>query len=107
MTPEDQIRIEGTDRPAPGTGTGMLEERIRVLEERLRALQGGRAPGEARRIEPLFDCLVPSETRRHLRAAQREHLLALRSLVDAAIKRTEDRPASEARPRRPESVRID
>ena len=81
-----------------------LEERIRALEERLRKMQEGQGPG--RRPESLFDRLVPAEARRHLRAAQRERLLAARAFIDAAIKRTEDQPAG-ARPRRPESVRID
>jgi hypothetical protein len=31
--------------------------------------------------------LLPEETRKHLYAAQREQLLALRSIVDAAIER--------------------
>jgi hypothetical protein len=46
--------------------------------------------------------MVPSEVRAHLRASQREQLLALRAWLDVAIKRTE--PSK--RPRRPESVRI-
>ena len=117
MTPDERSTIEGTN--GVGAGADALEERIRTLEERLRTLQGGQNQGQGqgqhrgREVESLFDDLLPAESRRHLRAAQRERLLALRSLVDAAIKRTEDRPAAEGqsqgqgRPRRPESVRID
>jgi hypothetical protein len=47
--------------------------------------------------------MVPSEVRAHLRASQREQLLALRAWLDLAIQRTE--PSE--RPRRPESVRIE
>ena len=101
MTPEEQIRAESMGRME----TEALEERIRALEERLRKMQEVQGPG--RKPESVFDRLVPAEARRHLRAAQRERLLAVRAFVDAAIKRTEDRPADEGRPRRPESVRID
>jgi hypothetical protein len=47
--------------------------------------------------------MVPSEVRAHLRASQREQLLALRAWLDVAIERTEQAE----RPRRPESVRIE
>jgi len=101
MTPEERVRTEGMGR----TDTETLEERVRGLEERLRKLQEER--GRSQRPQAVFDRLVPAEARRHLRAAQRERLLAVRAFVDAAIKRTEDQPANDGRPRRPESVRID
>jgi hypothetical protein len=47
---------------------------------------------------------LPKETRDHLRAARREQLLALRSLVDVAIRRLEQEP--ERKPRR-KSANID
>jgi hypothetical protein len=48
---------------------------------------------------------LPEETRAHLRAARREQLLAVRSLIDAAIRRLEERPA--AKPgRRSEEVDV-
>lgn len=42
--------------------------------------------------------LFPSEFRTHMRAAQREQLLALRSLLDAAVARTEAKPRSSHQP---------
>ncbi len=33
---------------------------------------------------------LPEETRQHLRAARRERMLAMRSLIDAAIKRLDE-----------------
>lgn len=36
--------------------------------------------------------LLPEEFRTHLRAARKEMLLAVRSLIDAAIERTEEKP---------------
>ncbi len=91
-----------------GAPSGSLEARVRELEEQLRQVreqqgQQGRRPGG------LLHSILPAETRHHLRAAQRERLLAVRSLVDAAIKRTEQEPKAESaeRPRRPESVRIE
>jgi hypothetical protein len=53
--------------------------------------------------EQWLERVVPSEVRAHLRASQREQLLALRAWVDAAIERIEQ----SERPRRPESVRIE
>jgi hypothetical protein len=35
---------------------------------------------------------LPAESRAHLRASRREMLLAMRSLIDAAIERTEEKP---------------
>lgn len=83
-----------------GASGETLEERLRQLEERLSELQ----EREARRPRARLERMVPPEVRTHLRAAQRERLLAVRAWVDAAIKRTEEAPE---RPRRPESVTID
>ena len=49
-------------------------------------------PGEGLvlRLKPPLDKIVPDETRGHIRAARKEMLLALRSLVDAAIVREEE-----------------
>ena len=77
-----------------------LEDRLRRLEEQLHELQ----EREARRPGALLERMVPPEVRTHLRAAQRERLLAVRAWIDVAIKRTEERPE---RPRRAESLRID
>ncbi len=97
-------------RPAAPTGVagGSLEARVRELEEQLRQVreqqgQRGRRPGG------LLQSILPPETRGHLRAAQRERLLAVRSLVDAAIKRTEQQPKAERaeRAQRAESMRIE
>ena len=43
---------------------------------------------------PVID-LIPCEARDHLMAAQKEFLLALRGLVDAAISRMEERERGE------------
>jgi hypothetical protein len=40
---------------------------------------------------------MPPETQEHIRAATREVLLAFRSLLDEAIKRTEPRPGRKAK----------
>jgi hypothetical protein len=74
-----------------------LEARLRKMEEQLRELQA-QQPGA------LYRRLVPPEVRRHLQAARKERLLALRAWIDAAIARTEEPPE---RPRRAESVRIE
>ncbi len=48
--------------------------------------------------------LLPRETARHLRAAQREMLLAFRSLIDVAVKRLET--PEEDQPRRAARIEI-
>ena len=91
----------GVDPRATGGGPAGLEERLRTLEERLRELQERQNGGPQKIVERL----IPPEARAHLRAAQRERLLAMRAVVDAAIKRFDERSAD--RPRRAESVKID
>lgn len=85
---------------AMATGGDSVEERIRALEEQLRELQ----ERHERSPRGMIERLVPRETRAHLRAARREQLLAVRSLIDEAVKRTEE---GAERPRRGTSVRID
>ena len=87
-----------------------VEERVRRLEERLRDLQerSERRPQamferSESRPRAILERMVPSEVRAHLRASQREQLLALRAWLDVAITRIEQ----SERPRRPESVRIE
>ena len=94
----------------PGATPATMEERVRWLEERLRDLQerSERRPQamferSESRPRAVLERMVPSEVRAHLRASQREQLLALRAWLDAAIQRTEP----PERPRRPESVRIE
>jgi hypothetical protein len=67
-----------------------LERRLDSLEQRTTMLDKSRAA---------MNVMVPHETRRHLRAAGREQLLAVRSLLDHWIGRLrdEDKPAAEAR----------
>ncbi len=76
-----------------------LEEKVRRLEDQVRELRQREAlwPGSLVRL------LLPSEVRKHLRAAQRERLLAVRALIDAAIQRTEEAPG----PKRAESLHIE
>jgi hypothetical protein len=52
----------------------------------------------------MFQDMFPEEVRTHMRAAQREQLLAVRALIDAAIERMDAPP--EARPARKSRVEI-
>ncbi len=80
-----------------------LEERLDALENTLRELQRKHGP----KLLSLFGELITPEVRGHLRAANRERLLATRSFLDALIKRMEDAPEADARMHRPESVHIE
>jgi hypothetical protein len=62
--------------------------RIEELEARLRQLEG------RRRMRGLLRNVVPSEAADHFRAAGREHLLGMRSLVDHWIRRMDDADAA-------------
>ncbi|OIO90440.1 MAG: hypothetical protein AUK03_12960 [Anaerolineae bacterium CG2_30_64_16] len=53
---------------------------------------------------PRLSLFFPKEMRQHLRAARREHLLAVRSLLDKAIERLEE---TEKPPRKAERVKIE
>ena len=58
-----------------------LEQRLDELDQRGKAME--RAMDKAMdRSRQAMDMILPSETRRHLRAAGREQLLAVRSLLD-------------------------
>jgi hypothetical protein len=60
-----------------------LERRLDMMEDRQSALERSRA---------VMKAVVPAETRRHMRAAWRENLLAVRSLLDTWIGRLADSP---------------
>ncbi len=54
----------------------------------------------------LFFDFVPEDTKKHLKAARREKLLALRSLLDAKIKDLEEED-KKAGKRRPQKVKVE
>lgn len=54
----------------------------------------------------LFLDFVPDETKKHLKAARREKLLALRSLLDAKIKDMEE-DSKTAGKRKPHRVKVE
>ncbi len=58
-------------------------------------------PGEqfVLRFRPYALCWLPEETRSHIFGARKEMLLALRSIIDRAIERVEEREKSEAKSR--------
>jgi hypothetical protein len=53
----------------------------------------------------LFLDFVPEEAKKHLKAARKEKLLALRSILDAKIKDLEEE-GSKASKRRPQKVKV-
>jgi hypothetical protein len=55
------------------------------LAEGVRACKAGFRKGRGKEF-------LPEEFRAHLRTARKEMFLAMRSLIDAAIERTEERP---------------
>jgi hypothetical protein len=79
----------------------MDEERLNRLEQRLDELDQRSSSLERTvdramdRSRAAMDTMVPAETRRHLRAAWRENLLAVRSLIDFWADRLEDRKDSD------------
>ena len=74
-----------------------LERRLDMMEDRQSAIERSRA---------VVNAMVPSETRRHLRAAWRENLLAARSLLDSWIDTLSDEREVKSDNGR-ETIRID
>jgi hypothetical protein len=80
---------------------------------------GGGTPPRARRTEHqdvvmripsprrFLSAFLPDETVRHLYAARRERLLAVRSLIDAAIERIDQAESEVGRTSRPTDIRLD
>ena len=96
----------GARRARSGTSSGAtaeLEARLAELEKRLERMSGG--GGEETAYWAILESILPSDARRHLRAAGREQLLAARSILDAWISRM-DRTGDEPAARR-ETIRVD
>ncbi|MEX2546479.1 MAG: hypothetical protein WD830_01670 [Chloroflexota bacterium] len=64
-----------------------LEQRFEELDRRSNAME--RAMDKSRAA---VDTMIPRETRKHLRAAGREQLLAVRSLLDFWVDRLGEQP---------------
>lgn len=74
-----------------------LEQRMDELDQRSSAME--RAMDKAMdRSRAAMNTMLPRETRRHLRAAGREQLLAVRSLLDYWVERMADKPAKDDGP---------
>jgi hypothetical protein len=87
-----------------GDKTAELEARVEELERR----QRGGEPRES--VETVFWAVMrnvfPDETRKHMRAAGREQLLAARSYLDHWITRMGDKPPAE-RPTPRETIEVE
>jgi hypothetical protein len=97
-----------------------LATRLAALELRLADVEAKAAASEARAreaearagggplglMDAVLTAVLPAEARGHLRAARKEQLLAVRSLVDTWIERV-DRKADEPRRRRRESIPLE
>ena len=76
----------------------MDEDRLSRLEQRLDELDQRSTSMERAmdRSRAAMNTMVPPETRRHARAAWRENLLAVRSLIDYWADRLADKPGSDS-----------
>ena len=81
-----------------------LEARIAELERRVP--RGDRRESMETAFWAIMRNLFPDETRRHLRAASREQLLAARSYLDHWIAKMGDESTTEARTER-ESIEVE
>jgi hypothetical protein len=98
-----------------------MTARLATLELRLAEVEARAAEAEARALEaearagggPLglvdavLTAVLPAEARGHMRAARKEQLLAVRSLVDAWIERVDRKPDEPRRRRRRESISLE
>ena len=83
--------------------TTELEQRIKELEARLREMDEDRLRIRGR---ALLDEIFPSETRKHMRAAWKEELLAVRSVLDHWIEK-QDGDSSKSGTTRRESISVE
>ena len=98
----------------PGSGReAELTARLAALEERLAEMESRATDAEARAggrpmdaIDALMDALLPAEVRTHMRAARKEQLLAIRTMVDIWIERVDRKPEDRRRPRH-ETIQLD
>ena len=81
-----------------------LEDRLARLEEKLDRLAEGRGE-QSTAYWAILETILPSDARRHLRAASREQLLAARSILDSWVKRM-DTDDGDPAPRR-ETIPLD
>lgn len=83
-----------------------LEQRLEDLDKRESAMEKAmdRAMDKSRAA---MGHILPSETRRHLRAAWHEDLLAIRSLLDYWVDRTADKPKEDQPSTGRENIPID
>ncbi|HEX8939301.1 MAG TPA: hypothetical protein VF763_03975 [Candidatus Limnocylindrales bacterium] len=82
-----------------------LTARLAVLEERLVELERERERERTDGLEALLGRIFPAEVRGHMRAARKEQLLAVRSMLDHWIDRLDRAP--EDRVRRRESITLE
>jgi hypothetical protein len=90
-----------------------LAARLAALEERLAQMEAKAADAGARpdarpleALDAVLDMLLPAEVRGHMRAARKEQLLAIRSMVDIWIERVDRKPEERRGPRR-ESIPLE
>ncbi len=84
------------------TSDPKLESRITQLEAQLREIEAERSE---RPLRSLIESLLPSDARSHMRAAQKEQLLAMRCFLDRWIEKVDETKAKT--PRRSESISVD
>ena len=81
--------------------TTELEARVRELEDKIKVLE---SEGDRFGIRSLFDELFPTDARKHMRAARKEQLMAIRSVLDHWIEKTDE---SATNTKRRESIAVD
>lgn len=86
------------------TTTAELEARIEELERRTR--RGGSRESMETAFWALMHNVLPEDTRRHLKAASREQLLAARTYLDHWIAKMGDKPMSEKQAER-ETIEVE
>lgn len=84
------------------TSNPELESRIAQLEAKLRELEAERSE---RPLRSMIESLLPSDARSHMRAAQKEQLLAMRCFLDQWIEKVDESKAKT--PRRSESISVE
>ncbi len=80
-----------------------LEARVAELEAKLASMEASRRASDPMNVMPQLKKLVPEDVWSHMRNAQKEQLMAIRSLLDHWIERGDKDPMSTRR----ESISIE
>jgi hypothetical protein len=100
MEPQGREMQQSQGQPMDDDRLARLEKRLDELEKRESAMEK-----TMQRSKAAMSSMLPSQTREHMRAAGREQLLIVRSLLDHWVKRLDEATRDEKGTDKPDNGR--